>query len=120
MSTQPTSQPADDAHAGTPDYDKFGNAAGQQPTKAATAANSGHNDNPDEFSEFREPGDGEVDPAQVDPRLQKGHVEQNQDPAVVRASRGADEETQRAAWAEDDPRYAGGGTNNEAFDEKPA
>ena len=127
MSTQPTSQPADDAHAGTPNYDKFGKADGQ-PTKPA-AQNSGHNDNPDEFSEFRKGEDNPTstgtedyspDAAQVDPRDQKGHVEQNQDPAIVRASQDADEDVQRAAWAKDDPRYAGGGTNNEAFDEKPA
>jgi hypothetical protein len=39
-------------------------------------------------------------------------VEQNQNPAAVRATQDENHEEMRAAWALDDPRYAGGGTHN--------
>ena len=72
---------------------------------------SGANDNPDEFSEFRD-REKDAQKAPSNPADQPGHVEQNQDPAAVRAAQNADSDEQRAAWAKDDPRYAGGGTHN--------
>ncbi|MEJ7662512.1 MAG: hypothetical protein WKG07_24575 [Hymenobacter sp.] len=57
---------------------------------------------------------------QTDPAQQKGHVEQNQNPAAVRAAQTEDNDVQRTAWADDDPRYAGAARDNAAFDEKPA
>ena len=44
----------------------------------------------------------------TNPDEQRGHVMPNQAPAAVRAAQGADEEVARAAYALDDPRYAGG------------
>ena len=75
------------------------------------AGRSGANDNPGEFSEFRD-RDKDAQKAPSNPADQPGHVEQNQDPAAVRAAQNADSDEQRAAWAKDDPRYAGGGTHN--------
>ena len=75
------------------------------------AGRSGANDNPDEFSELGS-RDKDAEEAPRDPADQPGHVEQNQDPAAVRAAQHADSDVQRAAWAADDPRYAGGGTHN--------
>ena len=75
------------------------------------AGRSGANDNPDEFSEFRD-REKDAQKAPSNPADQPGHVEQNQDPAAVRAAQNADSDEQRAAWAKDDPRYAGGGTHN--------
>jgi hypothetical protein len=103
----PTPQKTD-----TPQYGEFGHA---QPTSAAPANNSGHNDNPDEFSEFRKPNstgteDYSAEAEAARPAQQPGHVEQNQDPAAVRAAQDQDADVQRTAWADDDPRYAGGGT----------
>ncbi len=106
--------------ATSPQYGEFGGAR-VQPSAAAPATaptnssrppgRSGANDNPDEFSEF---GDREAkaQEAPTNPKDQPGHIEQNQDPAAVRAAHGKDDETQRDAWAQDDPRYAGGGTHN--------
>ena len=101
----PTPQTTD-----TPQYGDFGHA---QPTNAAPANNSGHNDNPDEFSEFRKPNrtgteDYSAEAEAANPREQPGHVEQNQDPAAVRAAQDKDADVQRAAWADDDPRYGSG------------
>ena len=97
------------------------NAPANQP---ARPANSGHNDNPDEFSAFKN-DDDEPQPATgtenyapeaeaARPEDQPGHVEQNQAPAAVLATQinHADNETTRMAWEKDDPRYAGGGTHN--------
>jgi hypothetical protein len=96
--------PAKDAEAGTPAYGDFGHL----PTNAAATQNGrdGSNDNPDEFSELREPGDAQKAPA--NPADQRGHVTQNQDPSAVRDARHANADEQRAAWSDDDPRYAGG------------
>ena len=106
MDTQNPSPTPD--HKAQPAYGEFGNAT--TPT-AAAPGRSGANDNPDEFSEF---GDREKDAQKApdNPEDQSGHVEQNQDPAAVRAAQSKDDETQREAWAKDDPRYAGGGTHN--------
>jgi len=93
------------AEAGTPAYGDFG-----KPQAAGSAApktgRDGSNDNPDEFSEIRDPEDSQKAPA--DPADQRGHVTQNQAPHVVRGAQGADADEQRAAWSDDDPRYAGG------------
>lgn len=97
--------PAHEADAGTPAYGDFGKAtatAGQQPT----AGRDGSNDNPDEFSELRKPEDTQKAP--TNPTDQRGHVTQNQDPAAVNAVQNAETDKQRAAWSDDDPRYAGG------------
>ncbi|GAB3668819.1 hypothetical protein GCM10027594_34030 [Hymenobacter agri] len=92
--------------AGTPGYGEFG----QAPTNAKPGR-SGANDNPDEFAEFRD-REKDAQNAPDNPQDQPGHIEQNQNPAAVREAQGQDDETQRAAWAADDPRYAGGGTHN--------
>jgi len=96
--------PAKDAVAGTPAYGDFGHL----PTNAAETktGRDGSNDNPDEFSELRDPEDAQKAPANLED--QRGHVTQNQDPAAVRDARHADTDEQRAAWSDDDPRYAGG------------
>jgi hypothetical protein len=105
--------------AASPNYGEFGGVTPSaplaasypaQPTNAAPGR-SGANDNPDEFSEFRD-REKDAQNAPDHPQDQPGHVEQNQDPAAVRATQGADNDVQRAAWAQDDPRYAGGGTHN--------
>jgi hypothetical protein len=107
-------------HAASPNYGEFGgvNSEPMAANYAATAANSaapagrdGSNDNPDEFSEFR---DREKDARSAPGTLaeQPGHVDQNQDPAAVRAASDEDNDEQRAAWAKDDPRWAGGGSHN--------
>ena len=113
-----------DAAVGTnsPNYGDFGgvnaaqvaaNRAAGQPTNGgvAPAGRSGSNDNPDEFSEFDD-REKDAQKAPDNPADQPGHVEQNQDPAAVRAAQNEDNDEQRAAWAKDDPRYAGGGTHN--------
>jgi len=96
--------PAKDAEAGTPAYGDFG----KLPTNATAPqqGRDGSNDNPDEFSELREPGDAQEAPA--NPADQRGHVTQNQDPGAVRDAQHANTDEQRAAWSDDDPRYAGG------------
>lgn len=91
---------------GTPSYGEFG----QAPTNA-TPGRSGANDNPDEFAEFSD-REKDAQNAPARPEDQPGHIEQNQNPAAVREAQGKDNEDQRAAWAADDPRYAGGGTHN--------
>jgi hypothetical protein len=45
--------------------------------------------------------------AQADSAKQVGRVQQNQNTAAILAAHGADDE-ERAAYALDDPRYAGG------------
>jgi hypothetical protein len=106
----------------SPGYGEFGAAADDTaqglnaaatPTNSAPRANDGSNDNPDEFSEFRKPNktgteDYSPEAAQVNPAQQPGHVEQNQNPAAVRAAHNKDEDVQRTAWADDDPRYGSG------------
>lgn len=103
--------PAKDAEAGTPNYGDFGKPTAQAAAGAdAPAGRSGSNDNPDEFSERHDDKDPQGHPDNL--LDQPGHVEQNQDPQAVRAAHNADTDAQRAAWSKDDPRYAGGGTNN--------
>ncbi|WP_210518913.1 hypothetical protein [Hymenobacter terricola] len=105
--------------AASPNYGEFGGVPASGPlaaTHAPVAASpppgrSGANDNPDEFSEFRN-REKDAQKAPDNPEDQPGHVEQNQDPAAVRAAQHADTDEQRAAWSKDDPRYAGGGTHN--------
>ena len=96
--------------ASSPNYGEFGgtNAAD---TTAQPAGRDGSNDNPDEFSEFRS-REKDAQDAPADPANQPGHVEQNQNPEAVRATQDENNDEQRAAWAEDDPRWAGGGTHN--------
>ena len=106
MDTQNTPTPAN-----TPNYEDFGGKKSTQPTNATPPGRSGANDNPDEFSEFADK-EKEAQKAPDRPEDQPGHVEQNQDPAAVRAAQHADADEQREAWAKDDPRYAGGGTHN--------
>lgn len=109
--------PAKNAEAGTPNYGNFGKPGDKE--QAATTAstgtsrNDGSHDNPDEFSEFNKPDphvaaqpNGEPESTSTGP--QRGHVTQNQDPAAVRDAQNADADEQRAAWSDDDPRYAGG------------
>ncbi|GAA3966470.1 hypothetical protein [Hymenobacter antarcticus] len=115
---QPTPNSAD-TNASSPTYGEFGGVAASaplaanhtpQPANSTPPGRSGSNDNPDEFSEFRDRKEAEKAPD--NPEDQPGHVEQNQDPEAVRAASHADADVQRQAWAQDDPRYAGGGTHN--------
>ncbi|GAA4496511.1 hypothetical protein GCM10023172_09960 [Hymenobacter ginsengisoli] len=110
-------EPARDAEAGTPAYGNFGKPgdkeAASAPAATSTSRNDGSHDNPDEFSEFNKPDqhvaaqpNGEPESTSTGP--QRGHVTQNQDPAAVRDAQHADTDAQRAAWSDDDPRYAGG------------
>jgi hypothetical protein len=103
-----TDEPQLEAEAGTPNYGDFG-----KPNSAATSAsqptsNDGSNDNPDEFSEFRKPDDRGTNANAANPMDQRGHVDQNQDAAAVSATQNADHDESRAAWSDDDERYAGG------------
>ncbi|MGY3091048.1 hypothetical protein ACVWYF_004112 [Hymenobacter sp. UYAg731] len=102
--------PAKDARK--PDYGTFGHADDAGFT-ASSAGRSGANDNPDEFSEFAD-REEEAQNSPDNPEDQPGHIMQNQNPELVREvqAEGGDNETLRSAWAEDDPRYAGGGTHN--------
>ncbi|GAB2865638.1 hypothetical protein [Hymenobacter ruber] len=97
--------------AGSPGYGSFGHAA-NTPTNEGPGR-SGANDNPDEFSEFADREEEALN-APDNPEDQPGHVTQNQNPELVRQvqAEGGDNEELRKAWAEDDPRYAGGGTHN--------
>ncbi|MFD1469478.1 hypothetical protein ACFQ48_14715 [Hymenobacter caeli] len=100
--------PAKDAEAGTPGYGDFG-----KPTDAnAPKGRSGSNDNPDEFSAIRDEAKAQDHPDNRED--QPGHVMQNQATELVREvqASGAEAEELDAAWAKDDPRYAGGGTHN--------
>ena len=105
--------PAKDAEAGTPNYGNFGKADETEPAVPKSSQNDGSNDNPDEFSEFRSTDNVETENTATDVQdanlmQQRGHVTQNQDPQAVRAAQNADADAQTTAWAEDDPRYAGG------------
>jgi hypothetical protein len=110
-------EPATQPEAGTPAYGNFGKPGDKEEAATTTAAsasrNDGSHDNPDEFSEFNKPDqhvaaqpNGEPESASTGP--QRGHVTQNQDPAAVRDAQHANTDEQRAAWSDDDPRYAGG------------
>ncbi|KAA9332241.1 hypothetical protein F0P96_12220 [Hymenobacter busanensis] len=85
-------------------------------------ANSGANDNPDEFSEFRRkdaPATEDYSPEsrRANPAEQRGHVEQNQNPEAVAAARNGSESERRAAYALDDPRY-GSAANEPSWSDK--
>lgn len=110
QNSSPTPNSENPAAATSPGYGEFGHAARTSTTNEAPGR-SGANDNPDEFSEFSD-RDKEAKKAPDNPEDQPGHVEQNQAPGAVREAQGKDDDTQRAAWADDDPRYAGGGTHN--------
>lgn len=104
---------ADQAEAGTPRYGNFGKANETEPPVPTQPKNDGSNDNPDEFSEFRKPGepvteDYGTSADAANPAHQQGHVEQNQAPDEVRAAQNKETDEQRAAWSSDDERYAGG------------
>ena len=111
MSLQPD---ADKPEAGTPPYGNFGKAHETEPAvPSASAKNDGSNDNPDEFSEFRTPEDAPTydngtDAQNRNDPQQRGHITQNQATDEVVAAEHADVDVQRAAWSDDDPRYAGG------------
>ena len=113
MDTQNTPTPANTPtpDARNPNYGEFGGTKAAQPANATPPGRSGANDNPDEFSEFKDK-EKDAQKAPDNPEDQPGHIEQNQDPAAVRAAQHADTDVQRDAWAKDDPRYAGGGTHN--------
>ena len=108
-------------NAASPNYGEFGGVSNSAPmaatyaaaptNSAAPASRDGSNDNPDEFSEFRD-REQKARNAPDNPADQPGHVEQNQDPAAVAAARNEDNAEQRAAWAKDDPRWGGGGSHN--------
>jgi hypothetical protein len=101
------------ANASAPHYGTFGHTDDAAFAASQGGGRSGANDNPDEFSEFRD-REKEAQNAPSRPEDQPGHIEQNQAPEVVREAQaeGADNEELRKAWAADDPRYAGGGTHS--------
>lgn len=108
-------EPARAAEAGTPHYGDFGQPGHTAPTGPVSQAgrNDGSNDNPDEFSEFRDKNassteDYSTDAENANPEHQRGHVVQNQDPQGVRNVQNADRDVQEGTWADDDERYAGG------------
>lgn len=98
-------------NASSPNYGEFGGAQPANSAATQPAGRDGSNDNPDEFSEFRD-REKDARKAPANPADQPGHIEQNQNPAAVRATHDESYEEQNAAWALDDPRYAGGGTHN--------
>ena len=105
-------EPAKEADAGTPSYGDFGKPENAGPS-ASSIKNDGSNDNPDEFSEFRDKDaptteDYTTDAANANPEQQRGHTVQNQDPQGVRNVQNADRDVQEGTWADDDERYAGG------------
>ncbi|RYY10282.1 MAG: hypothetical protein EOO36_20835 [Cytophagaceae bacterium] len=106
-------EPATQAAAGTPGYGDFGKPENANPSDSAPANNDGSNDNPDEFSEFRDPEDAKdydntTDSPNANPEQQRGHVVQNRDPQGIRNVQNADRDVQEGTWADDDERYAGG------------
>ncbi|OGX89000.1 hypothetical protein [Hymenobacter coccineus] len=103
----------------SPQYGDFGKPTGPAPTADKPEGRSGSNDNPDEFSEFRDKKEAKSHPDALED--QPGHVMQNQDPAGVAEAQasGAETDELRAAWSKDDPRYAGGGSHNKVYNETP-
>lgn len=113
MDTQnpsPTPNSDDQSATDSPNYGEFGHAGNHPPTNGPHGR-SGANDNPDEFAEFADRREN-AEKAPDNPEDQPGYIEQNQDTAAVREAHGKDDDTERAAWTSDDPRYAGGGTHN--------
>jgi hypothetical protein len=104
---QPTpnnTQPTDDQspNDGTPQYGTFGHPADSKaPRHSQAPTKDGSNDNPDEFSELR-------DKPSAESSQQASPVEQNKDTAAIIAAHGGNNAEERAAYALDDPRYAGG------------
>lgn len=101
------------AEPGTPNYGDFGKLDSPDAQTSQPTSNSGSNDNPDEFSEFRKPGapsteDYGTSADAASPEHQQGHIEQNQAPGEVKAAQSGDTDEQRTAWSNDDERYAGG------------
>ena len=111
---QPDANPTAEAHRGTLGYGEFGHPTDPNASRRYTApTNDGSNDNPDEFSAFRGRHAATtehycVTDAIADPALQRGHVAQNQHPEAIIAAEGGSAAEERAAYALDDPRYAGG------------
>lgn len=104
--------PATQAETGTPQYGNFGRVEDAPPAPnydaqgtPTAAGKDGSNDNPDEFSELRS-ADDEAPASERGARL--APAEQNEDPQAVRAAHNKDNDVQRAAWSDDDRRYAGG------------
>lgn len=90
-------QPADEqaAHDGTSQYGDFGHPADPHaPRHYQALTNDGSNDNPDEFSEFR--------------GKHAAATEHYCMPEAIAAAEGGSDAEERAAYALDDPRYAGG------------
>jgi len=105
-------EPARNAEAGSPQYGDFGKPENVAPT-SSSSSNDGSNDNPDEFSEFRDKDapkteDYSTNAENANPEQQRGHVVQNEDPQGVRNVQNADRDVQEGTWADDDERYAGG------------
>ena len=125
--------PAVSANAGTPNYGRFGSAEDAANAAAASgiaaparARNDGSNDNPDEFSEFRsakkESGTEDYS-TEANAASQAGGASYNGGRESSNARPEAfkkDEDVARAAFAEDDPRYAGGGTQSSWPSNEPA
>lgn len=101
-------EPQLEAEAGTPDYGNFGKPNNAAASTSQPKRNDGSNDNPDEFSEFRKPDDRGTNANSANPMDQRGHVDQNQNPEAVNVTQDADHDESRAAWSDDDERYAGG------------
>ncbi len=99
----PAEQPADAAHAGTPHYGTFGDPANVPVTPE-------HHPNRPYVGGYMDPEGthGGCETGPYDPSQQRGHAEQNQATAAIEAAQGKDEDVERAAYAADDPRYAGG------------
>lgn len=120
--------PAIHASAGTPSYASFGSpedAANATAAGSAAAGNDGSNDNPDEFSEFRTAAqpDSENYAPQADTAAAAGAASYNGGRDASNANPEAfkkAEDVARAAFAEDDPRYAGGGTQSSWPSNEPA
>ncbi|MBO3272194.1 hypothetical protein [Hymenobacter defluvii] len=100
------------ADHGTPHYGTFGTPEDAAESTYCAEPTDGSNDNPDEFSELRGPQLRTeqycMPGAQSDPARQRGHVEMNQNVAAVQAAQDGTPAEQKAAYALDDPRMAGG------------
>jgi hypothetical protein len=96
-------KPADSAPAGTPHYGTFGDPANVPATPE-------HHPNRPYVGGYMDPKGthGGCITGPYDPSQQRGHADQNQAPEAVLAAQGQDEDVERAAYALDDPRYAGG------------
>lgn len=115
-------------HAAAPNYGQFGHpddAAAAAANGPATGRNDGSNDNPDEFSEFRTAAqpDSENYAPQAQSAAQAGAASYNGGRAESHARPAGFEKAEdvaRDAFAEDDPRYAGGGTQSSWPSNEPA